>query len=72
MLFLIDPRPYEAALQQVQAQLAHDQALLAQAQVDLARYEKLERENSIATQTEQDQAYVVERTKPRCRSTRPM
>ena len=59
-LFLIDPRPYEAALQQVQAQLAHDQALLAQARVDLARYQKLKRENSIATQTEEDQAYVVQ------------
>lgn len=59
-LFLIDPRPYEAALEQAQAQLEHDQALLAEAQTDLARYQKLARENSIAKQQPQDQLYVVQ------------
>ena len=33
----IDPRPYEAALAQAQGQLSKDQALLGQAQGDLAR-----------------------------------
>ena len=37
----IDPRPYQAALDQVQGQLARDEALLAAAKIDLARYEKL-------------------------------
>ncbi len=59
-LFLIDPRPYQAALDQAQAQLAHDQALLAEAKTDLARYQKLETENSIAQQQAADQAYVVQ------------
>ena len=49
-LFLIDPRPYQAALDQAQAQLEHDQALVAEAKTDLARYQKLEAENSIAQQ----------------------
>jgi multidrug efflux system membrane fusion protein len=43
-LFLIDPRPYQAALDQTQAQLAHDQAVLKEAQSDLTRYQKLEAE----------------------------
>ena len=34
----IDPRPYQAALEQAQGTLAHDQGLLAQAQSDLKRY----------------------------------
>ena len=59
-LFLIDPRPYQAALDQAQAQLEHDQAVLAEAKTDLARYQKLEAENSIAQQQAADQAYVVQ------------
>jgi multidrug efflux system membrane fusion protein len=58
-LFLIDPRPYQAALKQAQGQLVHDQAVLAEAKMDLARYQRLEAQNSIATQTEQDQVFVV-------------
>ena len=37
----IDPRPYQAALEQAQGTLAHDQGLLAQAQADLKRYQTL-------------------------------
>ena len=59
-LFLIDPRPYQAALDQAQAQLQHDQALLAEAQTDLARYQRLVTENSIAQQQAADQAFVVQ------------
>ncbi len=59
-LFLIDPRPYQASLDQAQAQLEHDQALVAEAQTDLARYQKLEAENSIAKQQADDQAFVVQ------------
>jgi multidrug efflux system membrane fusion protein len=37
LLFTIDPRPYQAALQQTQAQLAQHQAQVAQAEANLAR-----------------------------------
>ncbi len=59
-LFLIDPRPFQAALDQAQAQLAHDQALLAEAKTDLARFQQLLTENSIAKQQAADQAFLVE------------
>jgi membrane fusion protein, multidrug efflux system len=59
-LFLIDPRPYQAALEQAKGQLQHDQAALKEAQADLARYQKLAAENSIARQQAEDQAYVVQ------------
>ena len=59
-LFLIDPRPYQAALDQAQAQLEHDQALLAEAKTDLARYQELLKENSIAKQQAADQGYLVQ------------
>jgi multidrug efflux system membrane fusion protein len=37
LLFTLDPRPYESALRQAEANLAKDKALLAKAQADLAR-----------------------------------
>jgi multidrug efflux system membrane fusion protein len=40
-LIQIDPRPYEAALEQAQATKQKDEAQLAGAQLDLARFEKL-------------------------------
>jgi len=55
----IDPRPFEAALQQVQGQLARDQALLAIAKSDLERYQTLLRQDSIAKQQVDDQASLV-------------
>jgi membrane fusion protein, multidrug efflux system len=62
-MFLIDPRPFQAALDQAQAQLAHDEGVLAEAQVDLTRYQLLEQENSIAKQQAEDQVYVVQQDK---------
>lgn len=62
-LFLIDPRPFQAIVDQAQAQLVHDQAVLAQAQVDLARYQLLAQQNSIAKQQSEDQVYLVEQDK---------
>jgi membrane fusion protein, multidrug efflux system len=44
----IDPRPYEAALQQAEATLEADKAHLANAEVNLGRYQTLLNENSIA------------------------
>jgi membrane fusion protein, multidrug efflux system len=62
-LFLIDPRPFQAALDQAQAQLSRDKALLEEAQLDLNRYQTLEQQNSIAKQQAQDQGFVVEQDK---------
>jgi membrane fusion protein, multidrug efflux system len=62
-LFEIDPRPYQAALDQAQAQLAHDQAALKEDQVDLARYQELVKTKAIPEQQEQDQFYLVEQAK---------
>ena len=55
----IDPRPYQAALDQLQAQLVKDQALLKGAQVDLGRFQTLAKQNSIAQQQADDQFYLV-------------
>jgi membrane fusion protein, multidrug efflux system len=55
----IDPRPYQVALEQAEGQLAKDQALLKDAQLDLVRYTTLVAQNSIATQTRDTQIYLV-------------
>jgi multidrug efflux system membrane fusion protein len=59
----IDPRPYEAALAQAKGQLAKDQALLGQAQSDLARYEQLNKQDSISKQQVDDQQALVAQDK---------
>ncbi len=55
----IDPRPYQAALDQATAAKARDEAALANAQLDLLRYEKLAAQNSVATQVRDTQAALV-------------
>jgi multidrug efflux system membrane fusion protein len=50
LLAQIDPRPYEAALAQVQGQLIRDQALLRNAQLDLTRHERLLAQDSTSRQ----------------------
>jgi multidrug efflux system membrane fusion protein len=59
LLAQIDPRPYEAAVKQMQGNLRRDQALLADAKLDLTRYEGLVKEDSIAVQTLDTQRAVV-------------
>jgi HlyD family secretion protein len=59
----IDPHPYQAILDQYSGQLARDQGLLAEAELDLVRYQKLAEQNSIARQQAEDQAYVVQQYK---------
>lgn len=49
-LIQIDPRPYAVALEQARGALVRDQALLANAKVDLARYQTLLAQDSIAEQ----------------------
>ncbi len=56
----IDPRQYEIDKQQAEAQLAKDQAALAQARSDLARYTQLNERKSIAEQTYVDQQFLVQ------------
>jgi len=46
----IDPRPYRIAVNQAEGLLRHDQALLKNARLDLERYRKLVKEDSIARQ----------------------
>jgi len=55
----IDPRPYQAALTQAQGQLAHDQALLSEAEIDLDRYKTAFSQNAIAEQQVYDQEQTV-------------
>ena len=55
----IDPRPYEATLTQAEGTLEHDQGLLAQARMDLARYQAAWERNAIARQQVDDQAALV-------------
>ncbi len=56
----IDPRPYEAALQQMEGNLKRDQALLADAILDLKRYAGLVKEDSIAAQQLDTQRALVD------------
>lgn len=58
-LVLIDPRPYQAQVLTAQGNLERDQNLLAQARMDLARYQAAWKQNSIAQQTLQDQEKLV-------------
>lgn len=55
----IDPRSFEAALAQAQGALAKDQALLAEAKIDLDRYQTLFKQDSIAKQQLDAQVSLV-------------
>jgi membrane fusion protein, multidrug efflux system len=56
----IDARPYEILKAQYEGQLARDQGALAQAQMDLKRYQNLVQQNSIARQQADDQVFIVQ------------
>jgi len=58
-LIQIDPRPYQVALEQAEGALVRDKALLANAKVDLARYETLFKQDSVAEQTLATQKSLV-------------
>ena len=45
-IMVIDPRPYQAALDQAKGTLAHDEALLKDAQAEFKRYQALVRSGS--------------------------
>jgi len=59
LLVQIDCGPYQAALTQAEGALRRDQAILAGAQRNLARFQTLLAQNSIARQTADDQAATV-------------
>ncbi len=59
LLAEIDPRPFQVQLEQAEGQLARDQAQLANARVDLTRYETLLSEDSIARQNVDAQTSTV-------------
>ncbi len=55
----IDPRPFQAALDQAKGALARDAAQLANARVDLGRYQTLWSQNAISQQTLATQQALV-------------
>ena len=55
----VDARPYRAALDQAQGQLARDTAQLEGAQANLRRYRELDSQDSIARQIYEDQVALV-------------
>jgi membrane fusion protein, multidrug efflux system len=55
----IDPRPYQATLLQAQGSLERDEAVLAQAKMDVERYRDAWSRNAIPKQTLDDQEKVV-------------
>jgi multidrug efflux system membrane fusion protein len=59
LLAEIDPRPFEVQLEQMNGQLARDQALLANAKVDVERYRGLLAKDSIAKQQVDAQEALV-------------
>jgi multidrug efflux system membrane fusion protein len=59
LLALVDPRPYDVALQQAIGQQQRDEALLKNAQTDLERYRKLVAQDSIARQQLDTQQSLV-------------
>lgn len=59
VLAQIDPRPYQNTLANAEGALTRDQALLANAHLDLKRYQTLLEQDSIARQTYDTQASLV-------------
>jgi hypothetical protein len=71
VLARLDARTYQAQLQQVQAQKAKDEALLANAQADLQRYNELIRDEATTRQTLETQNHWYASCKPRCKTMQP-
>ncbi|KAA1057121.1 MdtA/MuxA family multidrug efflux RND transporter periplasmic adaptor subunit [Azospirillum argentinense] len=56
----VDPRPFQLAVEQAEAQLLRDQALLKNARLDLERYRLLVKQDSIAKQQRDTQESLVQ------------
>ena len=63
VLAKIDPRPYQAQLDQATGQMLRDQALLKDAQINLKRYQELFAQDSIAKQQMDTQESLVKQYK---------
>ena len=59
LLAEIDPRPFQVQLAQAEGQLARDEALLANAKVDLARYRALAKDDAVPKQQRDTQEALV-------------
>jgi membrane fusion protein, multidrug efflux system len=59
LLAEIDPRPFQAALDQAKGQLAKDQATLTNAKIDLGRYQALWQQKAVSQQILQTQIATV-------------
>ncbi len=59
LLAELDPRPFQVQLEQAQGQLAHDQALLDNARLDLKRYQVLVTTGAVPNQQLDTQAALV-------------
>ncbi len=59
LLAVVDPRPYDVALQQAIGTMQRDEALLKNAQTDLERYKKLVAQDSLARQQLDTQQALV-------------
>jgi multidrug efflux system membrane fusion protein len=59
LLAEIDPRPFQAQLQQAEGQLLHDEALLKNAEIDYGRYQTLQAQDSIPAQQTVTQAALI-------------
>jgi len=62
-LIEVDRRPYEAQLKQAQGTLQRDRGVLAQAEMDLARYKDASDQQAISRQTYEDQVQLVEQSR---------
>jgi len=60
LLAVIDPRPYQAALLQAQGQLARDEALLKNANLDLGRYQNAYLQHAVPEQEVATQQALVD------------
>jgi len=63
LLAVVDPRPYQVALEQAQGQFMQAQAQLKEAEADLERYTTLSRQDSIAKQQVDSQQAQVNQFK---------
>ena len=70
LLAEIDPRPFDVQLTQAVGQMAKDQALLKNAQLDLERYQTLLAQDSISKQQVDTQAALVRQYEGGCNRTR--
>ncbi len=70
LLARIDPRPFEVQLTQAEGQMAHDEALLKNARIDVERYRVLWQQDSIPKQQLDTQEALVTSMKAPSRQTR--